>query len=66
MGYILEVISEYPAEIHDLQTYIPLAPLRLQLKTKMLSKIQLEVRRRYDRTWNKDNKKIVPTLINKL
>ena len=42
-GYILEVDSEYPKELHDLHSDYPLAPEVMKVKSNMLSEKQAEI-----------------------
>ena len=42
-GYILEVDSEYPKELHDLHNDYPLAPEVMNVKADMLSEKQVEI-----------------------
>ena len=37
VGYILEVDLKYPEELHELQSYYPLAPEKLKISPNMLS-----------------------------
>ena len=45
--YILEVVLEYPREIHDCDDDYPLAPELMEIKTEMLSAKHLQLRRKY-------------------
>ena len=41
-GYVLEVVLEYPKELHELHNDYPLAPNKIEIKREMLSEYQLK------------------------
>ena len=52
-GYIQEVDSEYPKELHDLRKDYPLAPEVMKVDTSMLSEYQLDL---YKQIYSTDKK----------
>ena len=64
IGYILEVDSEYPKELHELYNDYPLALEKLAVSSDMLSKYCKNVADKYGIKVG-DAKKLIPNLSNK-
>ena len=62
-GYILEVVLEYPGELHDLHNDYPLVPEKLEISQDMLSKYCSDIADKYGIKIGGVNK-LVPNLRN--
>ena len=62
-GYILEVVLEYPSELHDLHNDYPLVPEKLEISQDMLSKYCSDIADKYGIKIGGVNK-LVPNLRN--
>ena len=64
IGYTLEVDLEYPSELHKLHNGYPLAPEKIEISQKMLSKYCFNIARNYRIKIGGVNR-LVPNLGNK-
>ena len=63
-GFVLGIDPEYAAELHNLHNDYPLAPDKLEIKTKMLSDYQLKIADDYNVSIG-SVKKLVPNFFDK-
>ena len=64
VGYFLEVVLEYPSELHDSHNDYPLAPEKLEISFDMLSRYCPDIANKYGIKVG-GVKKLVPNLRNK-
>jgi len=65
IGYALEVNLVYPRRLHDAHNDYPLAPDHVEITTDMLSPYSKHLLEKLGRKPVKNNKKLVPNLMNK-
>ena len=63
-GYFLEVDLDYPEELHDKHSDLPMASEKIKVTEEMLSLLQLEIKNNFDIETG-DIKKLTPNLYSK-